>query len=113
MADRVGQRFGNYILTHLLGKGGFAEVYRGEHIYLKSAAAIKVLLTQLGEDEIARFLAEARTLAGLKHPHIVHILDFGMEGDILLLLWSTRQTALCDGAIHGALPSISTSSFLM
>ncbi|HZR43415.1 MAG TPA: serine/threonine-protein kinase [Ktedonobacteraceae bacterium] len=86
MVDRVGQQFGNYTLMRLLGKGGFAEVYLGQHIYLKSPAAIKVLLTQLGEDESAGFLTEARTLVSLKHPHIVRILDFGMQEDIPFLV---------------------------
>src|SRR5438552_15312362 len=40
-------RFGNYRLVRLLGKGGAAEVYLGEHIHLGTHAAIKVLHTQL------------------------------------------------------------------
>lgn len=86
MVDHTGQQFGNYTLTRLLGRGGFAEVYLGEHIYLKSLAAIKVLLTALDQEETARFLAEARTLAALKHPHIVRIMDFGIENDIPFLV---------------------------
>lgn len=39
MANRVGQQFGNYRLVSLLGYGGFAEVYLGEHQYLKTQAA--------------------------------------------------------------------------
>ena len=49
MADRggrEGQQLGNYRLIHLLGQGGFADVYLGEHIYLDTPAAIKVLHTQ-------------------------------------------------------------------
>lgn len=81
MADRVGQQLGNYRLVRLLGRGGFAEVYLGEHIYLKSQAAIKVLHTQLANEDMETFLSEARTLAILVHPHIVRVLDFGLEGN--------------------------------
>lgn len=80
MADRTGQQLGNYLLTRPLGQGGFAEVYHGEHIYLKTQAAIKVLLTQLASDDIEEFLKEARTIANLIHPNIVRVLEFGIEG---------------------------------
>ena len=40
MTSRVGQQFGNYSLLKLLGAGGFAEVYLGEHVYLNTQAAI-------------------------------------------------------------------------
>ncbi len=69
----MGQQIGNYNLIRLLGQGGFAEVYLGEHIYLKTQAAIKVLHTQLASSEIQSFLVEARTIAHLEHPHIVRV----------------------------------------
>jgi len=76
---RVGQRLGNYQIVRLLGEGGFGEVYLGEHIHLGSQAAIKVLNSRLTSKEISPFLAEARTLIRLIHPHIVRVLDFGIE----------------------------------
>lgn len=79
-SSRMGQRFGNYQLIRFLGEGGFAEVYLGEHIHLGSQAAIKVLHGQLTSKEIDLFRAEARTLVRLIHPHIVRVLDFGIEG---------------------------------
>ena len=79
MADRTGQRLGNYQLTRLLGEGGFAEVYLGEHVELGRLAAIKVLSTKISAEEIQQFRAEARTIAQLKHPHIVEVLDYGVE----------------------------------
>jgi eukaryotic-like serine/threonine-protein kinase len=82
MADRVGERFGNYRLVKLLGEGGFAEVYLGEHIHLGSLAAVKILTTKLTEDEISTFSNEARIIINLEHPHIVRVLDFGMENTI-------------------------------
>jgi D-xylose transport system substrate-binding protein len=80
MADREGQRLGNYQLSRMLGEGGFAEVYLGEHIYLYTQAAIKVLHTQLTSEDVEKFSVEARNLARLIHPHIVRVLDFGVEG---------------------------------
>src|SRR5215469_9805283 len=79
MTDRVGQHLGNYRLQRLLGHGGWAFVYLGEHLYLQSLAALKLLHTQLSEEETARFLTEARTLARLSHPHVVRVLDFPLH----------------------------------
>src|SRR6266446_4560306 len=45
MVDRVGQQLGSYRLIRLLGECSFAEVYLGEHIYLGTQTAIKVLVT--------------------------------------------------------------------
>ena len=84
----AGQRLGNYQLSRLLGHGGFAEVYLGEHIYLRTSAAIKVLEMQLANEALDSFLNEARTIARLEHPNIVRVLDFGMEGQTPFLVMS-------------------------
>ncbi len=76
MADRVGEQFGKYRLERLLGHGGFADVYLGEHVYLNSRAAIKILHARVEGDDTTGFLTEARTVASLQHPHIVRVLDF-------------------------------------
>lgn len=76
----IGKQLGNYQLIKLLGAGGFAEVYLGEHIHLGTQAAIKVLHTQLGDEDVDHFRTEARTVARLIHPNIVRVLDFGVEG---------------------------------
>ena len=79
MADRVGQQLGNYHLIRFLGRGNFADIYLGEHIHLNTQAAIKVLHGQLANNDVEAFLTEARTIAHLRHPHIVQVLDFGVE----------------------------------
>jgi len=79
MADHVGQQLGNYRLNRLLGQGGFANVYQGEHVYLKTQAAIKVVHARLASSEQDNFLNEARTIAALDHQHIVRVLEFGVE----------------------------------
>jgi predicted ATPase/serine/threonine protein kinase len=79
MADRVGQQLGNYQLVRHLGRGGQAEVYLGEHRYLHSFAALKVLHASLDDKHSEQFLSEAQTLARLVHPSIVRVLDYTVE----------------------------------
>src|SRR5438105_8610991 len=87
MSTREGQQLGNYFLLRLLGSGGFADVYLGEHIHLKSQAAIKVLLTRLVEEHLQMFRTEAQMIARLKHPHNVPILDFDVkEGTAFIVM---------------------------
>src|SRR5438874_7934049 len=81
MADRAGQQLGNYKLIELLGQGGFAEVYLGEHAYLKTLAAIKVMYTRLTSEGRESFLKEAQTVAHLRHNNIIRVLEFGVAGD--------------------------------
>ncbi len=86
MLDYVGQQLGNYSVLRLLGQGGAASVYLGEHIYLKSHAALKILHAQLTEQDAERFLVEARTLSGLSHPHIVRVLDYAVQDGLPFLI---------------------------
>ncbi len=79
MADRVGQRLGDYRLVQVLGQGGFAEVYLAKHVDLDILVAIKIFQTQLAKQDIERFRLEARIVAHLMHPHIVRVLKFGVE----------------------------------
>ncbi len=82
MLDRIGQQLANYRLIRAIGQGGFADVYLGEHIYLNTHAAIKVLQMRLTEDDKRSFLEEARIIAHLKHPSIVRILEYDVIDSI-------------------------------
>jgi serine/threonine protein kinase len=77
---------GRYHQIRYLARGGFADVYLGEHIQLKREVAIKVLHTQLSGKAIDRFREEARTLARLDHPHIVRVWDFDVTGEVPFLI---------------------------
>ena len=77
--NRVNQLLGKYRLMDYLGKGGFAEVYLGEHQNLKSYAALKVLHVTLTKDMADALLLEAQTLAQLVHPNIVRVLDYDTQ----------------------------------
>src|SRR5579859_4840769 len=79
--QRAGQLIGNYRLGQRLGQGGFAEVYLGQHIHLRTRAAIKLLRTRLDDASVNDFLREARIVARLRHQHIVQVLDFGINAD--------------------------------
>ena len=79
MATRLRQQFGNYRLIRFLGRGGFAEVYLGEQVYLNTQAALKILHVSLTDEQEQNFLQEARTIAHLEHPHIVQVLDYGVQ----------------------------------
>jgi serine/threonine protein kinase len=86
MADRIGQQLGNYRLIRQLGQGGFAEVYLAEHIHLRTLAAIKLLYGKLTAQDIQAFTHEAQTLATLRHPHILRVLDFGFAQTLPFLV---------------------------
>jgi serine/threonine protein kinase/energy-coupling factor transporter ATP-binding protein EcfA2 len=86
ISEREGQRFGNYRLYRLLGKGSFADVYLGEHLYLKTSAAIKMLHTSLNEQDEQLFLSEAQMIAQLSHPNIVPVREFAIERSLPFLV---------------------------
>ncbi len=101
MAGREGHILGNYRLIRLLGSGGFAEVYLGEHIHLGTQAAIKVLSTQLvTAGEVEKFRQEARTIATLVHPNIVRVFDFNVEEGVPYLVMDYAP----DGSLRQNLP---------
>jgi eukaryotic-like serine/threonine-protein kinase len=79
MTDYVDRQLGNYRLVRHLGRGAFGDVYLGIHVHLKTPAAIKVLHTELTSNDVEKFRTEARTIARLEHPHMVRVLDFGIE----------------------------------
>src|SRR5438132_3005358 len=77
---------GNYRLVSLLGTGGYAEVYLGQHIRLELQAAIKVLHTHLTANEAEHFQHEAQTIAKLAHPAIVRVFDFDVQDGVPFLV---------------------------
>ncbi len=86
MGDRLGQQFGNYRLVSLLGQGGYAEVYLGQHVRLNQQAAIKVLHAHLSELEAEHFQQEAQTIATLVHPGIVRVFDYDVQEGVPFLV---------------------------
>jgi eukaryotic-like serine/threonine-protein kinase len=68
-----------YRVLGKLGGGGMADVYLAEDTTLGRRVALKVLLQRFVEDEtfVERFRREAKAAAGLNHPNVVSIYDWG------------------------------------
>ncbi|MFZ5637152.1 MAG: bifunctional serine/threonine-protein kinase/formylglycine-generating enzyme family protein [Pseudomonadota bacterium] len=72
-----------YRLLRILGHGGMSTVYLGQQLSLGREVAIKVMRQEVLTDETGRrrFENEARTIARLDHPHIVHIHEVGRTAE--------------------------------
>jgi len=70
-----------YHLISLLGRGGMGEVWRAEHLGLKAPIAIKLMNPEIvsDPDALARFNREAQSAAALRSPHVVQVLDHGLD----------------------------------
>lgn len=80
MSDRKEILFEKFRIDEYLKKDSFSSVYLADHIYLEKKIILKTLDTESLPDNsiLERFKREARILAGLDHPNIIKVLDFGM-----------------------------------
>jgi len=89
MLRKLKSSLGNhYELGHLIGRGGFAEVFQVRDLWLKRDLALKAIRPDLvvSETILARFRREAEAVAALRHPNIVPIYDIGEAEGILYIL---------------------------
>ena len=99
---------GRYRIVALLGTGGIGAVYRAEHAALGRFVAVKVLLEDFSElaELQRRFVREAKALSALSHPHIVPVIDFGLEPEPYLVMelleGRTLEDLLRDGLLAPA-----------
>jgi serine/threonine-protein kinase len=78
-----------YELTHLIARGGMAQVYRARDRQLDRPVALKVLFPELSVDRafVERFRREAQAAANLSHPNIVPVFDWGEdEGSYFIVM---------------------------
>jgi serine/threonine-protein kinase len=70
---------GRYRVLGRIGSGGMADVYRAEDTHLGREVALKVLHRRFAQDAefVERFRREAKSAAGLQHPHVVGVFDRG------------------------------------
>ena len=91
MASLNGQSIGRYHILESLGEGGMATVYKAYDTRLERNVAVKVIRTDqfapaLLAQVLKRFEREAKALARLTHPNIVHVNDYGEHDGIPYLV---------------------------
>ena len=107
-ASLQGQTLGKYRVLDPLGRGGMAQVYRAYHPQLDRYVAIKVLRSDLVEEEafLDRFHREARAVARLRHANVVQVYDFDVQDGVYymvmeLLEGDTLKARLNDYHVRG------------
>ena len=91
MSNLIGHSIGRYHILEQLGEGGMATVYKAYDTRLERDVAVKIIrIDQFPpaalEMVLKRFEREAKSLAKLTHPNIVHINDFGEHEGIPYLV---------------------------
>lgn len=93
MGISIGDRLGRFEILGALGSGGMGEVYRARDPQLRREVAIKVLPPAWSRDpdRQRRLEREARAAAGLSHPNIVAVYDFGVHDGAAFIVTELLQ----------------------
>ncbi len=70
---------GKYRLISEIGRGGMGSVWRAEHLGWEAPVAVKLMNRSDQPEALARFEREVRLAAGLRSPHVVQVLDHGID----------------------------------
>ncbi|MEV1178334.1 Stk1 family PASTA domain-containing Ser/Thr kinase [Nonomuraea sp. NPDC049784] len=78
---------GRYRIESRIARGGMATVYLALDIRLDRTVALKVMHSSLAQDPafVRRFIGEAKSVASLSHPNVVHVFDQGTDNDVVYL----------------------------
>ena len=87
-ASLEGRTLGKYRVMNPLGRGGMAQVYRAYHPQLDRYVAIKVLRSDLVEEDefLSRFRREAQAVANMRHANVIQVFDFDVQDDIYYMV---------------------------
>jgi serine/threonine-protein kinase len=98
---------GRYRLQEPLGRGGMSVVWRADDEVLGRDVAVKMLTPRLAEDPdlLRRIRDEARAAASLRHPHVVEVYDYGVQGRVpYVVMEALEGRPMADLLTGGALP---------
>ncbi len=102
---------GKYRLIKRIGQGGMGAVWHGERLDLGSSVAIKVMHADAAQKRSSaeRFGCEARAAATLTSPHVVQVLDYGVDEEtnapyivMELLQGESLSSRLADGPVNAS-----------
>ncbi|PZR70972.1 MAG: hypothetical protein DLM73_16635 [Chthoniobacterales bacterium] len=109
--DRV---IGGYEIKGELGRGGMGVVYRARQKQPNRVVALKMLTGHYGPDELARFLAEAETAAGLHHTNIIQIYEVGeIDGAPFFSMEFVESGSLADRLRGGTMEAREAAQLLI
>lgn len=76
-----GRQIGQYLIAEKIGEGGMGQVYRATDVSLDRPVAMKVMFCGPHDDQrqAQRFEREARAMARLSHPNLLHVYSVGSE----------------------------------
>lgn len=103
VSDLIGQVLGGkYRIVDQIGRGGMALVFRGRQMPVDRDVAVKVIHLEFAKEEDfqQRFEREARTIAGLSHPHIIKLFDYGSHENLAYLVMELMTGGSLDGLIR-------------
>lgn len=110
MDNLSGTQLGKYQLVRRLARGGMADVYLARRVTDGQELALKVMRTTAESDDefrrmMSRFEQEARIIAGMRHPHILPLVDYGHDrGYPFIAMPYIQGGTLADIIREGPLP---------
>lgn len=107
---------GRYMMTHLIGKGGWSFVYKGKHKILNFPVAIKMMKHNqaMDKDFLENFRKEGKRIAQLNHPNIVQVYDIEELYRTIFIIMECLEGESLEALIErkGALPFTRALTFL-
>ncbi len=103
---KAGASFRGLEILEVLGTGGMGVVYKARQTSLNRVVALKLLSPAFAASSefTARFEREAKVLASVAHPNIVHVYDFGKESELLFLVMECVDGPTLESVLEGKRP---------